>query len=275
MRPVGLTDPSTTVLPRRTDAGGAFRAGEYSGVAMLERSIPTRSHHSANGVPGRDGRRPAPTRGATHHHVAAARGRRPTTGRRRPFCTGRPRGAVPLPPARRRLDVAAPGTPRAPAATRPPSRLLWRVDRSLSSPDSQVGWLPFALSARIRAVRTRPNDAVHSASPPVTAHVVAVIVARVGRAPWVAAFHDGRLGNPIIEALGGPRPWVHHRLRVQIERWIVGSADLIVVVSQPKAEPYTRRDPGRLADTLGAATDNARRVRATRSASPPSARDDK
>jgi len=113
-------------------------------------------------------------------------------------------------------------------------------------PDSQVGWLPFALSARIRAVRTGPNDAVHSESPPVTAPVVAVIVARVGRAPWVAAFHDGKLGNPIIEALGGPRPGVH-----------------------------TRRDPGRLADTLGAATDNARRVRATRSASPPSARDDK
>lgn len=165
--------------------------------------------------------------------------------------------------------------PRAPAATRPLSRLLWRVDRLLSSPDGQVGWLPFALSAGIRAVRTRSIDAVHSTSPPVTAHVVAVIVARVGLVPWVAAFHDGRLGNPITEALGGPRPWVHHRLWVRIEHWIVGSADRIVVVSQSTAELYRRRAPGRLADTLGAATGNARRVRATRSASSPSARDDK
>jgi hypothetical protein len=145
----------------------------------------------------------------------------------------------------------------------------------LSSPDSQVGWLPFALSAGIRAVRTRPIDAVHSTSPPVTADVVAGIVARVGRVPWVAEFHDGWLGNPISEALGGPRLWLHRRLRVRIERWIVGSADRIVFVSQSTAGLYRRRDPGRLADTLGAATDNARRVRATRSAGPPSARDDK
>jgi hypothetical protein len=266
-------DPGTTVLPRRTDACGAFRAVDYSGVAMLERSIPTRFRHSANGVLGRDGARPAVTWGDTRCHVAAARGRRLTSGRRRSSRAGRPHGAVPLPSARGRLDVAAPRTPRAPLATRHLSRWLGRVDRWLSSPDHRVCWRPFALSAGVHAVRTCPIDPVQSTPPPVTADVVAGIAARVGRVPWVAELHDRWLGNPSTEALGGPRPWLHRRLRVRMERSIVGSADRIVFVSQSMRGLYGWRDPGRVADIRDAATDDARRVPATRSARPPGARD--
>jgi glycosyltransferase involved in cell wall biosynthesis len=114
----------------------------------------------------------------------------------------------------------------------------------LSFPDSRVGWLPFAVRAGIRAVRTRSLDAVYSTSPPVTAHLVAGIVARVGRVPWVAEFRDPWLGNPITEALGGPRPWLHRRLQVRIERWIVRSADRLVFVSPSTARLYRRRYPG-------------------------------
>ena len=107
-----------------------------------------------------------------------------------------------------------------------------------------MGWLPFAVRAGIRAARTRSFDAVYSTSPPVTAHLVAGIVARLGRLPWVAEFRDPWLGNPITEALGGPRPWLHRRLQVRIERWIVRSADRLVFVSPSTARLYRRRYPG-------------------------------
>jgi len=139
---------------------------------------------------------------------------------------------------------AGPGTARAPSANRPALRWLWGVHRLLSFPDNRVGWLPFALSAGIRAVRTRSFDAVYSTSPPVTAHLVAGIVARVGRVPWVAEFRDPWLGNPISDAVDGPRPWFHRRLQVRIERWIVRSADRIVFVSPSTARLYRRRYPG-------------------------------
>lgn len=142
------------------------------------------------------------------------------------------------------VTSAGPEAPRAPSANRPAPRWLWRVHRLLSFPDSRVGWLPFALSAGIRAVRTRSFDAVYSTSPPVTSHLVAGIVARLGRVPWVAEFRDPWLGNPITEALGGPHPWLHRRLQVRIERWIVRSADRIVFTSQSTARLYRRRYPG-------------------------------
>jgi glycosyltransferase involved in cell wall biosynthesis len=139
---------------------------------------------------------------------------------------------------------AAQGTPRVPSATQPAPRWLWRVHRLLSFPDGRVGWLPFALSAGMRAVRTRSFDVVYSTSPPVTAHLVAGTLARLGRVPWVAEFRDPWLGNPITEAVGGPLPWLHRRLQVRIERWIVRSADRIVFVSQSTARLYRRRYPG-------------------------------
>ncbi len=87
---------------------------------------------------------------------------------------------------------AGPGAPRAPSANRHAPRWLWRVHGLLSFPDSQVGWLPFAVRAGIRAARTRSFDAVYSTSPPVTAHLVAGIIARLGRSPV-----GGRVPRPV------------------------------------------------------------------------------
>ena len=102
-----------------------------------------------------DQRRPGATSSAAPRGLAVAG--RPQGG------GGRPVRAVvwcrPAAPARRRLDVVAAGPPPAPSATRTPSRWLWRVDRPLSSPDSQVGLLPFASSAGIRAAGSHPIDA--------------------------------------------------------------------------------------------------------------------
>lgn len=76
------------------------------------------------------------------------------------------------------------------------------------------------------------------------------------------------------QARGGPRRWLQRRLRVRIERWIANSADQIVFAAQSLLALDRRRDPGRQAGALGPATDNAPRVRATRSGGPPSTRDD-
>ena len=155
------------------------------------------------------------------------------------------------------------------------TNLVGRPARGARDPfASQEGWLPFALGAGVRAAQARPVDAGHSTSPPLAADVVAGIVARAGRVPRVTEFHDGWLGNPIREALGGSRTWLHRRLRVGIERRIPGSADRIAPVSQSMAGLDGQRDPGRVADTLGAAAYQAHRVGATRSASPLGARDD-
>lgn len=120
---------------------------------------------------------------------------------------------------------------------------LWRLQRLIFFPDNQVGWLPFALVAAIRVHRVTPFDAIYSSSAPITAHLVAGIVKRLTGVPWVAEFRDPWFGNPITDALVGPRPWLHRRLQARLERWIVRSADRIIFVSPSTTQLYRRRYP--------------------------------
>ena len=142
-------------------------------------------------------------------------------------------GAVPEPPGDTAEDSGGPAPTWA-----------WRLYRMLAFPDGQVGWLPFAAVAAVRAHRARSFDVVYSTSAPITAHVVAGIVKRLTGVPWVAEFRDPWLGSPIAEALGGRRPWLHRRLQARLERWIVHSADRIVFLSPSTARAYRRRYPG-------------------------------
>jgi hypothetical protein len=115
-----------------------------------------------------------------------------------------------------------------------------RMRRLLFFPDDQVGWLPFAVVAALRAHRASPFDAIYSTSSPITAHLVAGVVKRLTGLPWVAEFRDPWVGN----ALAAPLPWMHRRLQVKIERWIAGTADRIVGVSPGITRLYRTRYPG-------------------------------
>ncbi len=88
-----------------------------------------------------------------------------------------------------------------------PTRILWKLGRRprftararqwslLGSnfflfPDSKVPWLPFAVRrGREIARRLRP-DALYSVSPPFTSHLIAWLLHRRFRIPWVADFTD-------------------------------------------------------------------------------------
>jgi glycosyltransferase involved in cell wall biosynthesis len=146
-------------------------------------------------------------------------------------------------PNRAGADTPSSGEGREPAAAPPAPGWFWRLHRLVAFPDNQVGWLPFALRAALQAHRHQACDAIYSSSSPITAHLVAGIVKRVTGLPWVAEFRDPWLGNPITDALAGPRPWLHRRLQTRVERWIIRSADRIVFVSPSTARLYRRRYP--------------------------------
>jgi glycosyltransferase involved in cell wall biosynthesis len=122
----------------------------------------------------------------------------------------------------------------------PPSGRLERIRHRLFFPDDQVGWIPFALLAAIRAHRATPFDAIYSTSSPVSAHIVAGLLKRATGLPWIAEFRDPWLGNTLAPSL----PWLHRRLQAKIERWIVGSADRVVGLSEGITDLYRTRYPG-------------------------------
>jgi glycosyltransferase involved in cell wall biosynthesis len=119
-----------------------------------------------------------------------------------------------------------------------PSR-YWRVQQLMFFPDSEIGWLPFAVAAALRIHGSNRFEAVYSTSSPITAHLIAGIVKRLTGAPWVAEFRDPWIGNPVAR----PLPWLHRRLQVRIERWIVHEADRLVFLSPGTMQRYRSRYP--------------------------------
>lgn len=118
------------------------------------------------------------------------------------------------------------GEAEADYAERPSSLGAWLV------PDLEVvGWVPFAIAATRRLLRTDHFDCVITTSPPRSAHLIGALAQRRG-VPWLADFRDG--WNFESHRL----PWGHSWLGSfdhALERALVRRADAITAVTEPIA----------------------------------------
>jgi glycosyltransferase involved in cell wall biosynthesis len=105
------------------------------------------------------------------------------------------------------------------------------LDRALAFvgwPDAYAGWIPGAAISALRAARRLRPDLVYSTSPPVSAHVVALIVSRLMGLPWVADFRDAWTLSPQQERL----PRVLQRANTRLEDAIVKHAARLVIADE-------------------------------------------
>jgi glycosyltransferase involved in cell wall biosynthesis len=109
------------------------------------------------------------------------------------------------------------------------------LDAALSIPDREVGWLlPASISGIADQLRSGLPDVVYSSAPPWTGHLVAAVVSRLLRRPWVADFRD-----PWARA-----PWREDRRRfaaraaARLERSVVRLADRVVFVTQANRDDF-------------------------------------
>jgi glycosyltransferase involved in cell wall biosynthesis len=119
------------------------------------------------------------------------------------------------------------------ATTSPPSRV-----ESMLVPDvSLVSWLPFATATARSLARTARPDCVITTSPPQSAHLLGLRLARRG-IPWIAELRDGwRFERP-----RGDWPTRAQRsLDDRLERAVMRRADTVVAVTRPIAEDVERR----------------------------------
>jgi len=119
----------------------------------------------------------------------------------------------------------------------PPSRL-----ESVVVPDLAVGtWLPFVLPRALSLARKGDFDVVLTTSPPQSAHLVGLALARRGL-PWIAELRDGWTFEPPRAAwpTRGQR-----RLDAALERKVARRASAMIGVTEPIVEDLVARLGGR------------------------------
>ena len=110
---------------------------------------------------------------------------------------------------------------------------------AVNVPDAQIGWLPFALRAGRRLIEERRPDLLFASFSPATALLAAHRLSRRYGIPWVADLRDLWMDNHVYVPGG-----VRGRLESRLERRVLGSASLMVTVSEPLAETLRRKLPG-------------------------------
>lgn len=119
-------------------------------------------------------------------------------------------------------------------ATKPAPAILTRT----LVPDSYVAsWVPFAVSAARRELRSRSIDCVITSSPPDSVHVAGLCLG-AARPAWVADLRDGWLFEPLKPAFP---TGVQRRIDARLERRVAEGADALVAATRPIAEDLERR----------------------------------
>jgi len=106
-----------------------------------------------------------------------------------------------------------------------------RLERLCMLPDSQRGWVPFAVARAKRVLAEQPHHAILSTSSPLSAHLVGQALQRHSGLPWIADFRDEWTTNPYLRPLY-PSSW-HLRRNEALERSVLRRAENVISVSEP------------------------------------------
>jgi len=111
--------------------------------------------------------------------------------------------------------------------------------RLLTTPDSRIGWILPAVRAGLTAVHRQRPDVIYSTSPCASAHLIALIISRWTRVPWVADFRDPWRGNPFQEV----SPSILEGWDSMLEWMVLRSAARIVCCTPTMTDALRRRRP--------------------------------
>jgi hypothetical protein len=131
------------------------------------------------------------------------------------------------------------------AAVPMPARLLGggprqtRLHNWVSVPDAYVSWIPGAVAKGWRLLRSEPFEGILSSSPQPSVHVVAAMLARRSRLPWLADYRDPWATNQFRTYPTAAHRAAHYRL----ESWVLKQAAAVTGVNAPIVNDVAARHP--------------------------------
>jgi glycosyltransferase involved in cell wall biosynthesis len=107
-------------------------------------------------------------------------------------------------------------------------------------PDNEVLWFPFAVWRGSRIIRKQKPEVIYSTASPFTDHLIAIVLSKMSKLPWVADFRDFWVDRPNF-------PKTKFRLFIdrKLERLVINNADHIVTATSVMAERFKELYPSK------------------------------
>lgn len=115
---------------------------------------------------------------------------------------------------------------------------LLKLKDSVFIPDGEIGWLPFAVLRGWRVMRRENIDLIYSTSSPYTDHIIALLLNKWTRKPWIADFRDPWSLNMLAPQFGWRR-FVDRTL----EKIVLRNTNKTIAVTEPIANGFRRIYP--------------------------------
>lgn len=112
--------------------------------------------------------------------------------------------------------------------------------RHVLVPDSSIRWVPWAVARARRLIRQNRPSAILVTSPPHSSALIGALLKRVFRLPLVLDFRDDWVDTPWFKKKNPAQRSVERLL----ERWVVRSADKVILVTKWSLNTFRSRYPG-------------------------------
>ncbi|MEE9448701.1 MAG: glycosyltransferase [Ignavibacteriaceae bacterium] len=116
---------------------------------------------------------------------------------------------------------------------------LVKLKTYLLIPDNEILWLPFAVWRGWRVIRKERPAIIYSTASPFTDNLIALILSKISKIPWVADFRDLWVDRPNF-----PKNKFRLFIDRKLEKMVIKNANHIVTVTSVMAERFKELYPG-------------------------------
>lgn len=113
------------------------------------------------------------------------------------------------------------------------------VNTYLLLPDEQITWLPFAVRLATKVVREENIDVIFATSPPHSDAVVGAVLKKLTGKPLILDYRDDWIDTPFHRS----KPALVQLIERWIERWVVRTADRVILVTDWSRNAFLKRYP--------------------------------
>jgi len=106
-------------------------------------------------------------------------------------------------------------------------------------PDRNITWLPFALSEGLKIINSNNIDLIFSTSPPFTSNLIAYLLSKHTRIPYIIDYRDDWVGNPLYSS----RFPLKKRLEKSLEKMLVSGSRRVICASEDSVNLFRTKFP--------------------------------